>query len=424
MKKVCEFMKKMVIEGGQELTGIIKISGAKNSAVALIPAAILSDSEVIIDNVPNISDTDALIEILKLLKCEIDYQDNRITIDTTKMENILIPEEYANKLRASYYFMGALLGKYKKVEIYFPGGCNIGKRPINLHLKGFEALGAKVEIDGNKYTIIADELKGNNIYLDFASCGATVNLMLAAVKAQGVTKIKNAAKEPEIVNLATLLNNMGAKIYGAGTSEITIYGVEKLGKARVEVIPDRIEAGTYMIIGALLGRNLVISDIIKEHNEALYSKLKDMGVDIQITDNCAIINKSENLKPVNIKSLVFPGFVTDLGQPMQVLLTQAEGESSFEETIFENRIGHIPYLQKMGADIILNGQIVNIKGKSYLTGTSVEATDLRAGAAMVIAGLIANGTTEISKIEHILRGYDGIVEKLNNVGANIKIVEE
>lgn len=414
----------MIIEGGQELTGIIKISGAKNSAVALIPAAILSDSEVIIDNVPNISDTDALIEILKLLKCEIDYQDNRITIDTTKMENILIPEEYANKLRASYYFMGALLGKYKKVEIYFPGGCNIGKRPINLHLKGFEALGSKVEIDGNKYTISASELKGNNIYLDFASCGATVNLMLAAVKAQGVTKIKNAAKEPEIVNLATLLNNMGAKIYGAGTSEITIYGVEKLGKARVEVIPDRIEAGTYMIIGALLGRNLVISDIIKEHNEALYSKLKDMGVDIQITDNCAIINKSENLKPVNIKSLVFPGFVTDLGQPMQVLLTQAEGDSSFEETIFENRIGHIPYLQKMGADITLNGQIVNIKGKSYLTGTSVEATDLRAGAAMVIAGLIANGTTEISKIEHILRGYDGIVEKLNNVGANIKIVEE
>lgn len=417
-------MKKMIIEGGQELTGIIKISGAKNSAVALIPAAILSDSEVIIDNVPNISDTDALIEIMKLLKCEINYQDNRIIIDTTNMENILIPEEYSNKLRASYYFMGALLGKYKKAEIYFPGGCNIGKRPINLHLKGFEALGAKIEIEGNKYTIVADELIGNNIYLDFASCGATVNLMLAAIKAKGVTKIKNAAKEPEIVNLATLLNNMGAKIYGAGTSEITIYGVDKLGKARVEVIPDRIEAGTYMIIGALLGRNLVISDIIKEHNEALYSKLKDMGVDIQISDNCAIINKTDNLKPVNIKSLVFPGFVTDLGQPMQVLLTQADGESLFEETIWENRMEHIPYLQKMGADMELTCQKVLIKGKSYLTGTSVEATDLRAGAAMIIAGLIAKGTTEISKIEHILRGYDHIVEKLNAVGANIKIIEE
>lgn len=414
----------MIIEGGQDLTGVIKISGAKNSAVALIPAAILSDSEVIIDNVPNISDTDALVEILKLLKCETNYQGNRININTTKMENILIPEEYSNKLRASYYFMGALLGKYKKVEIYFPGGCNIGKRPINLHLKGFEALGAKVEIDGNKYTITADELKGANIYLDIASCGATVNLMLAAVKAKGITKIKNAAKEPEIVNLATLLNNMGAKIYGAGTSEITIYGVEMLGKAKVEVIPDRIEAGTYIIIGALLGSNLVISDIIKEHNEALYSKLKDMGVDIQITDNCAIINKTENLKPVNIKSSVFPGFVTDLGQPMQVLLTQAEGESSFEETIFENRIGHIEYLKKMGADIVLNRQTVNIKGKSYLSGTNVEATDLRAGAAMVIAGLIASGTTEIYKIEHILRGYDGIVEKLNSVGANIKVIEE
>lgn len=414
----------MVIEGGKELTGTIKISGAKNSAVALIPAAILSDSEVMIDNVPNISDTYALLEILKLLKCEVNYQDNKVTINTTDMENILIPEEYANKLRASYYFMGALLGKYKKVEIYFPGGCNIGIRPINLHLKGFESLGAKVEIDGNKYTITAPELIGNNIYLDIASCGATVNLMLAAVKAQGVTKIKNAAKEPEIVNLATLLNNMGAKIYGAGTSEITIYGVEKLGSAKVEVIPDRIEAGTYMIIGALLGKNLVITDIIKEHNEALYSKLRDMGVDIQITENCAIVNKSENLKPVNIKTSVFPGFVTDLGQPMQVLLTQADGLSIFEETIFENRIGHVPYLQKMGADITLNGSLINIKGKSYLTGTSVEATDLRAGAAMVIAGLIASGTTEVYKIEHILRGYDGIVEKLNAVGANIKIVEE
>lgn len=417
-------MKKMIIEGGHELSGVIKISGAKNSAVALIPAAILSDSEVIIDNVPNISDTDALVDILRLLKCGVTLQDNSMTIDNSKMENILIPEEYSNKLRASYYFMGALLGKYKKAEIYFPGGCNIGKRPINLHLKGFEELGAKIEIDGNKYTIVADELKGANIYLDIASCGATVNLMLAAVKAKGITKIKNAAKEPEIVNVATLLNNMGAKIYGAGTSEITIYGVEKLGFARVEVIPDRIEAGTYMIIGALLGNNLVINDIIREHNEALYSKLKDMGVDIQITDNCAIINKTDNLKPVNIRSLVFPGFVTDLGQPMQVLLTQADGESVFEETIFENRMSHIPYLQKMGADMELICQTVKIKGKSYLTGTNVEATDLRAGAAMVVAGLIAKGTTEVSKIEHILRGYDNIVEKLNAVGANIKIVEE
>ncbi len=414
----------MVIEGGQELTGIIKISGAKNSAVALIPAAILSDSEVTIDNVPNISDTDALVDILKLLKCDVNLQDNMMVIDNSHMENTLIPEEYSNKLRASYYFMGALLGKYKKAEIYFPGGCNIGKRPINLHLKGFEELGAKIEIDGNKYTIVADELKGANIYLDIASCGATVNLMLAAVKAKGVTKIKNAAKEPEIVNVATLLNNMGAKIYGAGTSEITIYGVDILGKAKVEVIPDRIEAGTYMIIGALLGNNLVINDIIKEHNEALYSKLKDMGVDIQITNNCAIINKTDNLKPVNIRSLVFPGFVTDLGQPMQVLLTQANGESVFEETIFENRMSHIPYLQKMGADMELTCQTVKIKGKSYLTGTNVEATDLRAGAAMVVAGLIAKGTTEVFKIEHILRGYDNIVEKLNSVGANIKIVEE
>lgn len=415
----------MKIKGGKQLTGLIKVSGAKNSVVALIPAAILSDEEVTIDNIPNIADTNALIDILKELNCGTKYKDETLTINTKNMNNVIIPKELSQKLRASYYFMGALLSKYKRVEMYFPGGCNIGARPINLHIKGFESLGAKVTIEDDKYIIEAQELIGNRIYLDIASVGATINIMLAASKAKGTTIISNAAKEPEIVNVATLLNNMGAKIYGAGTSEITIKGISKLGKAQVEVIPDRIEAATYIIIGALLGKDLKVSNIIREHLEALYFKLKDMGADINIYDNYAILNANKDLKPIKIKTSVFPGFVTDMGQPMQVLLTQAKGNSIFEETIYENRMGHIPYLQKMGADIdVFDNCLANINGPTPLHGESVEATDLRAGAAMIIAGLIANGTTTISSIGHILRGYENIVSKLKGIGASIEVVEE
>lgn len=418
-------MKKIKIQGGNKLKGTIKISGAKNSIVALIPAAILSDEEVIIDNVPNISDTSALIDILNLLNCKTSYDDETIKIDTTQMQNKEIPEKLSKKLRASYYFMGALLSKYKKVEIYIPGGCNIGSRPINFHIKGFEELGAKVEIIDNKYIITAQELIGTRLYLDFASVGATINLMLAAVKAKGITTICNAAKEPEIVNVASLLNNMGAKIFGAGTSEIRIEGINKLSKARIEAIPDRIEAATYMIIGSLLGEDLEISGIIKEHVEALYHKLKDMGVPIVIKESSAIVSAPKTYNPVNIKTLVFPGFVTDMGQPMQVLLTQATGKSIFEETIYENRMGHIKHLQNMGANIKqVNNKLVYINGPTKLIGANVEATDLRAGAAMIIAGLIAQGETKIQSIEHILRGYDKIIDKLTNVGAKIKIEEE
>ena len=417
-------MKQLVINGNKELTGEIKISGAKNSVVALIPAAILSDEEVTLYNVPNISDTNALIDIIKLLNGSVTYENETMKIDTSKIENKVVPESLSKKLRASYYFMGALLSKFKYAEIYFPGGCNIGSRPIDFHINGFKKLGAEVTIEGNKYIFKADKLKGARIYLDFASVGATINIMLAAVKAEGTTYISNAAKEPEIVNIASLLNNMGAKISGAGTSEIIIEGVERLGKGVIDVIPDRIEAGTYTIIGALLGKDLKITGIIDDHIDALLSKLKEMGVDMIVKNNSITINRPEHYKAINVKTLVFPGFATDLGQPMSVLLTQAEGMSIFEETIYENRMGHIKYLQKMGANIRVNDRTAIIVGKSKLKGTDVTATDLRAGAAMVIAGLLADGTTRVHEIEHILRGYENIVEKLTNVGADIKIVED
>jgi UDP-N-acetylglucosamine 1-carboxyvinyltransferase len=416
-------MKKFKIEGQRELSGEIKVSGAKNSVVALIPAAILSDEEVTLYNVPDISDTRALIEIIELLNGKAEYKDEVLKIDTRHIENKVVPEEMSKKLRASYYFMGALLSKYKYAEIYFPGGCNIGSRPIDFHINGFKKLGAEVTIEGNKYIFKAERLKGARIYLDFASVGATINIMLAAVKAEGTTYISNAAKEPEIVNIATLLNNMGAKITGAGTSEIKIHGVKKLHSGVIDVIPDRIEAGTYVIMGALLGKNLKISGIIEEHLEALISKLKEMGVQMEIDNNSIVINKPKEFKPINVKTLVFPGFPTDLGQPMSVLLTQANGMSIFEETIYENRMGHVKYLQKMGANIIVNERTAIITGPAKLKGTDVTATDLRAGAAMVIAGLIAKGTTKVDEIDHILRGYENIIEKLTNVGAKIEIIE-
>lgn len=417
-------MKKLIINGQNELTGEIKISGAKNSVVALIPAAILSDDNVTLYNVPNISDTLALIDIIKLLNGKVEYENETMKIDTSQIENKVVPENLSKKLRASYYFMGALLGKFHYAEIYFPGGCNIGSRPIDFHINGFKKLGAEVTIEGNKYIFKANKLKGARIYLDFASVGATINIMLAAVKAEGTTYISNAAKEPEIVNIASLLNNMGAKISGAGTSEIKIEGVNHLHSGVIDVIPDRIEAGTYTIIGALLGKNLKISGIIEEHIDALLSKLKEMGVDMIIDDNDIIINHPKEYKPINVKTLVFPGFATDLGQPMSVLLTQADGMSIFEETIYENRMGHIKYLQKMGANIRVNDRTAIIIGKTPLKGEEVVATDLRAGAAMVIAGLIAKGTTTVNEIDHILRGYENIVEKLQNVGADIKTIEE
>lgn len=417
-------MKKIVINGGKSLSGTINISGAKNSAVALIPASVLCDEDVKIYNVPNISDRDALINILTELNCKSEIKGDVINIDTSNVSNKRISLELSKKMRASYYFMGALLSKFKHVEMYFPGGCNIGKRPIDIHIKGFEALGATVKINGDLYIIDAEELNGAKITLDFASVGATINIMLAAIKAKGKTIIKNAAREAEIVNIATFLNNMGARVTGAGTSEIHIEGVEKLHRAMIEVIPDRIEAGTYIILGAMIGNNLKINNIIPDHINALLSKLDDMKIKYELDETSITISRCENIKPTNIKTAVFPGFPTDIGQPMMTLLTQANGVSMYEETIWENRMGHVKYLNKMGANIKNGNTNAVIIGPTPLHGCDVEATDLRGGAAMVLAGLIADGTTKVSSIEHILRGYDNIIEKLKDVGADIEIIEE
>ena len=417
-------MKIIEIEGNRKLSGTIRISGAKNATVALIPAAILTDEEATICNIPEITDTDALCDLLSSLNVKINRSTESIIIDPKEMINTEIEESLSKKLRASYYFMGALLGKYKKAVMYFPGGCSIGARPIDLHLKGFEALGAKVTAEGDKFVVEADELIGTNIYLDFASVGATINIMLAAVKAKGTTIIDNAAKEPEIVNVATFLNNMGAKITGSGTSTIKIEGVDYLHQCFHEVIPDRIETGTYIIIGALCGKMLKVDNIIPEHVDSLISKLEEMGVELETgTDYVTILNSNNSLKATNIKTAVYPGFPTDLQQPITVLLTQASGTSKVTETIFENRFMHIPYLKSLGANIEIKNQTATIVGPKKLIGTEVVATDLRAGAAMVAAGLKAEGKTTITNAEHILRGYEKIVEKLTNVGAKISIKE-
>jgi len=413
----------MIIEGNNILSGTIDIGGAKNSAVALIPASILANGISTIENVPNISDRDALLDILDVLNCQSKLNENTLTIDATKLKNTLIDENLSSRMRASYYFMGALLGREKYVEIYIPGGCNIGSRPIDIHIEGFKALGADIKVEGNKYILKADKLVGTDIYLKFPSVGATINIMLAAVLAEGKTIIHNAAKEIEIANIADYLINMGANITGAGTDEIIINGTKELHGGKIKVLPDRIEAGTYIILGALCGKKLKINDIIPEHLEALTSKLKEMGVKLIQNKNSIEISKTNTLKPINIKTLVYPGFPTDIGQPMSVLLTQGNGTSLFEETIWENRMGHVPSLNKMGANIKVNGMNAIINGPTKLKGSEVIATDLRGGAALVLAGLVAEGTTIITDVEHILRGYENIVEKLTHVGAKISLKE-
>ena len=419
-----EYMKKLIIEGSRDLTGSVKISGAKNSVVALIPAAMLTTGKCVIENVPDISDVRKLIEMMEFLGSKITFENEILTIDNSNVENKAIPEEYASSIRASYYFMGSLLGKYHHAEISYPGGCIIGSRPIDFHIDAFTKMGAKIKENNGLYIMDVKKLSGIEMFFNFPSVGATINVMLAAVLAEGTTKIMNAAREPEIANIASFLNSMGAHIYGAGTSTIIINGVKELGDGHVEVIPDRIEAGTYLIIGALLGKNFKIADIIEEHLYSIISKLKESGVNLKVKGNTIIVNKSKKLKPVNIKTTVYPGFPTDLGQPMSTFLTQCEGESLFEETIYENRLRHVPHLNSMGADIKAFEKNAIIRGKTDLSGRKVKATDLRAGASMLVAGMIATGTTEIYNIEHLLRGYERIVDKLNNVGANIKLVDE
>lgn len=416
-------MDKIKVIGKQILSGKIYISGSKNSVVSLLPAAILSD-ETVIEKVPHISDVDNLEEILRYLNVKFSLESGTIHIDSRQMVNIPITEDYSSKLRASYYFMGAMLGKFKKVEISFPGGCNIGTRSFDFHLKGFEKLGAKVTIKDNLYVIEADELTGAEIDLPFPSVGATVNILLASVMANGKTVINNAASEPEIGNLIEFLISMGAKIKGAGTNRLEIDGAQKLSGGKVKVIPDRIEAGTYILAGVMNGDDLEICDVRPDHLTSFFKVLDEMGADYKIDGDKVITNRSLNLKPVNIETAVYPGFPTDLQQPITTLLLNANGVSTVRETIYENRFQNTKYLNEMGAHIEVLGDTIKVYGPTKLTGKFVRTSDLRAGAALVLAALSADGETTISDIKHLLRGYSDLIKKLTNVGAKIWLEDE
>ncbi|ARJ39500.1 UDP-N-acetylglucosamine 1-carboxyvinyltransferase [Sporosarcina sp. P16a] len=411
------------IKGGKRLQGTIRVSGAKNSAVALIPAAILADSPVTIAGLPEISDVYTLQALVEEIGGKVEMKDGTMIIDPTEIISMPLPNGNVKKLRASYYMMGAMLGKFKHAVIGLPGGCHLGPRPIDQHIKGFEALGAKVENEHGAIYLRADELYGAKIYLDVVSVGATINIMLAAVKAKGKTVIENAAKEPEIIDVATLLSNMGANIKGAGTNVIRIEGVETLHGTKHTIIPDRIETGTHMIMAAAIGDGITIDNVIPLHVEAVTAKLREMGVKVEVGEEQIFIPKTEKLHAVDVKTLVYPGFPTDLQQPFGVLSTQAEGSSILTDTIYPARFKQIDELRRMNADGRVEGRSAIITGPTELQAATVEATDLRAGAALLIAGLLASGETEIHEIEHIERGYGDIIEKLQNLGADINKVK-
>ena len=419
-------MKKIKIRGNRPLVGEITISGAKNSAVALIPAAILADSPVILEGVPDIQDVHSLIEILEIMGVKTSFTNHQLTIDPTEIISIPMPTGKINSLRASYYFMGALLGKFGEAVVGLPGGCYLGPRPINLHVKGFEALGAEVTNEhGAMYLRSAKEgIQGTNIFLDIVSIGATINIMLAAVKAKGKTTIENAAREPEIIDVANLLNKMGADIKGAGTDVIRINGVEKLHGTTHSIIPDRIEAGTYIAMAAAIGKGITVKNVLHEHLESFLAKLTEMGVKMDIGEDSIFVHEAKDLRPVNVKTYPYPGFATDLQQPITPLLLKAGGHSEVIDTIYEKRVNHIPELARMGAKASIEGNMMLLNGPVTLQGAEVAASDLRAGACLVIAGLMAEGETTVSKVEYILRGYDHIVEKLTALGADIEMVEE
>lgn len=408
------------IEGGHQLEGEVTISGAKNATVALIPAAVLANGPVTIVGIPQIADVNNLCEILNILNIEVTkVADDHLIIDPTNMKNTDLVQDAVTKLRASYYFMGALLGKYGHVRMKMPGGCYLGPRPIDLHIKGFEALGAEVKFEKGCYEITAKELVGTKIFLDIASVGATINIMMAAVYAKGRTTIENAAKEPEIIDVATLLNKMGAKVRGAGTNVITIDGVDNLMGCFHEIIPDRIEAGTFIVIAAACAKKMRINNVIPQHLESLLSKLDEMGVNMHVGIDYVEVEESKDLKGTDVTTKPYPGFATDLQQPLTVLMTQAKGESKVEDTIYPERFKHCYELTKMGANIEVRNGEADIEGPTPLGGTEVVATDLRCGAAMVVAGLIADGVTTISDIYHIDRGYSELDKKLTSLGAKI-----
>ena len=420
-------MRKIIINGGKKLQGEVTVSGAKNSVVALIPAIILSDGVVTLDGVPAISDVDNLIEIIEVMGGSVKRDGETLEIDPRGVKDMPMPFGKINSLRASYYFYGSLLGRYGQATVGFPGGCDLGPRPIDLHLKAFEAMGASISYESESMCIATDagqRIQGAHIYMDTVSVGATINTMLAAAKADGRTVIENAAREPEIIDVATLLNNMGARVRGAGTEIITIDGVESLHGTRHQVIPDRIEAGSYIAMAAAIGKGIKIKNVLYEHLESFIAKLEAMGVRMIVEEDAIFVEEQGDLKPIDIKTSPYPGFATDLQQPMTPLLLKASGRGKIIDTIYEKRVNHVPELARMGADIqVLGGQIV-YNGPTQLSGVPVKASDLRAGAALVTAGLMADGQTEITNIEFILRGYSNIIEKLSDLGADIRLIED
>lgn len=418
-------MKKFIIKGGRRLSGEVVISGAKNAVVAILPAVILSDEPCIIENVPDISDVRICLKTLTEIGAEVTYLGNyTYKIDPTTVNKFCVPYEVARKMRASYYFLGALLGKYNKARVSMPGGCSLGDRPIDQHLKAFSLLGADYTLSQGMIDLKADKLTGNQIFFDVVTVGATMNAMLAAVKAEGLTVIENAAKEPHIVDLANFLNSMGANIMGAGTDVIKIRGVEHLHGTNYSVIPDQIEAGTFMIAAAATRGDVTIKNVIPKHLESITKKLQKIGVNVECFDDSVRVWTEGPLVKTNIKTSPHPGFPTDMQPQIATLLTLASGTSIITESIWDQRFRYVDELRRMGADITVNGCVALIEGTGKLTGAPVKACDLRAGAALIIAGLAASGITEIEDIFHIERGYDSMDVKLRAIGADIQKVSE
>ena len=418
-------MLKYVIQGGKPLHGEINISGAKNAAVAIIPAALLVNGTCRIENIPQISDVTLILEILQELGAHVrTVNRSTVEIDCSSVHRTNVPYELARQIRASYYFIGALLSRFGTAQVSMPGGCDLGARPIDLHLKGFMALGANVEVKNGYVHAAAPEngLKGTHIYMDQVSVGATMNVMLGAVFAKGTTIIENAAKEPHIVDLANFLNSMGAEISGAGTDSIKIKGVQYLSGTNYSIIPDQIEAGTYMVAAAATGGDVLIKNVIPKHLESITAKLQEMGVNVDEFDEAVRVYVNGPLNKCNVKTMPHPGFPTDMQPQITTLLSMANGTSIVNENVWDNRFRYTDELNRFGSKISVDGKIAVVEGVPELVGTSVRALDLRAGAAMVIAGLAASGTTIIENVKHIERGYENIVEKLSNLGADIKKV--
>lgn len=417
-------MEKFIIDGGVPLEGEVEISGAKNAAVAVIPAAIMADGPCIIDNLPRIKDVRNWVEILKSMGVRVEYDGDGMVIDGSMARPVEPPIELVQQMRASYYLVGAMLGRYKKATVGLPGGCSIGVRPIDQHIKGFEALGAKVNIEHGVIVANAERLVGANIFLDVVSVGATINIMMAASMAEGITVIENAAKEPHVVDVANFLNAMGADIKGAGTDNIRIRGVDRLSGCRHSIIPDQIEAGTFMIAAAATHGDITISNVIPTHLDSIMAKLEETGALITPSEDSIRVIGKGHLKSTDIRTQPYPGFPTDLQQPMAVLLSVVDGTSMITENVWDNRFKYIDELKKMGTRAKVEGRTAIIEGTKYLTGARVSATDLRAGAAMVLAGLVARGQTEVVDIVHIDRGYESLEGKLQKLGARIKRVKE